>query len=115
MKQLLIILVLLTATPVLSAQYISLDKQNTNLPEASCLDEVQYDRNGIPMNCSAFKYRQFKRQKDREYRRYHGTRTVDRIGGTAKGLGTGLVKFGAYIASATIVTIAVMWIMDKAN
>lgn len=83
--------------------------------EATSLDEVKYDINAIPVNCPARKFRQLKKQRDRELRKYHGTRFIDRTGDAMASLGRGIGRVVIYVATGLVVTILVDSILKSAQ
>ena len=83
--------------------------------EASTLDEIVYDRNAIPANCPAKKYRQLKKIQERASRKYYGTRWIDRTGDSMASLGRGIGRVAVYVATGIVVTIIVRSILNSAQ
>jgi hypothetical protein len=85
------------------------------IDEATTLEEVVYDRNAIPVNCPAKKYRQFKKQQERAKRKYYGTRWIDRTGDSMASLGRGIGRVAVYVATGLVVTVIVGAILNTAQ
>tara|TARA_R110000851_G_scaffold308922_1_gene468100 strand:+ start:1163 stop:1513 length:351 start_codon:yes stop_codon:yes gene_type:complete len=94
-------------------QGMQYDYKGEIIDEATSLEEVVYDRNAIPVNCPAKKYRKLKKQQDLAKRKYYGTRWVDRTGDSLASLGKGVGKVAVYIVSGLIVTVVIEAILNK--
>lgn len=85
------------------------------IDEATSLNDVVYDRNAIPVNCPANKFRRFKKERDREARKYYGTRWIDRTGDAMASLGRGIGRVAVYVATGIVVTVIVRSILNSAQ